>query len=95
MRLRIEMHDLPGCVNTGVRTSGAHDLNRVISNRRQCFLNFILHGTRTVRLHLPATEMAAVVFDTHRDAHSSQMIAGRMGRAAGRGPGPPGNADYR
>ena len=67
----IEMYHLPGRMDAGIGATGTDDSNWMVSDPRECSFDLVLHGTRAVRLHLPAAEAAAVVF------HAECNAAGR------------------
>lgn len=59
-------------VNAGVGAAAGRDARLVISDLRQGFFQFALHG-RFLALNLPAQELAAVVFDAYRVSQDSGL----------------------
>ncbi len=74
LRSRVEMHNLPGRVDTGVGATRADHLHAMVGHNRQRFLDFILNRARAMRLHLPAAKAAAVVFDAEGDSLGAGLV---------------------
>ena len=66
----IKIHNLPGGMYTCVRAAGAGHLYWLISHNGQSLFQLPLHRAGTVILHLPATEAAAIIFNTQGNTHA-------------------------
>ncbi len=71
--MAVEMHDLPGGVDTGVGAPGTNHGDSMISHPRERTLDVLLHRGHTRLLGLPAVVMTAVVFNTESDAGHGAM----------------------
>lgn len=65
--LRVEMHDLRNRMHAGVGPSRADRVDRLLRDRAQRLLEFVLQS-QTIGLRLPADALAAVVVQSKREA---------------------------
>lgn len=68
------MDHLAGGMDAGIGTTGAGNGDAFIGHYRQRIFQYLLHGTGTVTLHLPATEFTTIVLNTQCYTHASTRI---------------------
>ena len=67
------MHDLAGSVNTGIRTTRAKNVDRLVRYLRERLFQLLLYAADFV-LPLPAVVLAAIVFDAQRDFVDRRLL---------------------
>ena len=67
------MDNLSDCVDALIRSTGADDLDRLVSDFRQGGFDTGLHTT-AMFLNLPSTVVRARVFETGREFHRSYRV---------------------